>query len=36
MMDNHLRVAKSVDELLDIKYGKIGTEERDGFERKAQ
>ncbi len=28
--------AKNFDELLDIKYGNIGTEERDMFEEKAQ
>lgn len=28
--------AKNFDELLDIKYGKIGTEKRDDFEEKAQ
>ena len=31
-----IRNAKSFDELLDIKYGKIGTEKRDEFEEKAQ
>ncbi len=31
-----IRNAKNFDELLDIKYGKIGTEKRDGFEEKAQ
>ena len=33
---NKVRNAKSFDELLDIKYGKIGTEKRDEFEEKAQ
>ena len=28
--------AKNFDELLDIKYGKIGTEKRDDFEERAQ
>lgn len=37
MMDaNKIRNAKNFDELLDIKYGKIGTEKRDEFEEKAQ
>lgn len=31
-----IRNAKNFDELLDIKYGKIGTERRDEFEEKAQ
>ena len=31
-----LRNAKSYDELLDIKYGKVGTPKRDNFEKKAQ
>ena len=36
-MDKELiRNAKNFDELLDIKYGKIGTEKRDGFEERAQ
>lgn len=33
---NKIRNAKNFDELLDIKYGKIGTEKRDEFEEKAQ
>ncbi len=33
---NRIRNAKNFDELLDIKYGKIGTEKRDEFEEKAQ
>ena len=37
MMDiNKIRNAKNFDELLDNKYGKIGTEKRDEFEEKAQ
>jgi HTH-type transcriptional regulator/antitoxin HipB len=31
-----IRNAKNFDELLDIQYGKIGTELRDEFEEKAQ
>ena len=31
-----IREAKSFDELLDIKYGKIGSDNRDDFEEKAQ
>lgn len=31
-----IKNAKNFDELLDIKYGKIGTEIRDDFEEKAQ
>ena len=31
-----IRQAKNYDELLDIKYGKIGTKKRDVFEEKAQ
>ena len=33
---NKIKNAKNFDELLDIKYGKIGTEKRDEFEEKAQ
>jgi DNA-binding XRE family transcriptional regulator len=36
MDSNKIRKAKNFDELLDIKYGKIGTEKRDEFEEKAQ
>ena len=36
METNKIRNAKNFDELLDIKYGKIGTENRDEFEEKAQ
>lgn len=31
-----IRTAKNFDEILDIQYGKIGTEERNAFEEKAQ
>ena len=33
---NEIRKAKNFDELLDIKYGKIGADKRDEFEKKAQ
>ena len=36
MEKEKIRNAKNFDELLDIKYGKIGTEKRDDFEEKAQ
>ena len=36
MDTNKIRTAKNFDELLDIKYGKIGAEKRDEFEEKAQ
>jgi HTH-type transcriptional regulator / antitoxin HipB len=37
MMDtNKIKKAKNFDELLEIKYGKIGTDKRDEFEEKAQ
>jgi len=36
MEANKIRNAKDFDELLDIKYGKIGTGKRDEFEEKAQ
>jgi DNA-binding XRE family transcriptional regulator len=36
METNKIRNAKNFDELLDSKYGKIGTEKRDEFEEKAQ
>ena len=36
METNEIRNAKNFDELLDNKYGKIGTEKRDEFEEKAQ
>ncbi len=31
-----IKRAKSYDDLLDIKYGKVGTKKRDDFDRKAQ
>ena len=36
MEKEKIRNAKNFDELLDIKYGKIGSEKRDIFEEKAQ
>ncbi len=36
MDSNKIRNAKNFEELLDIKYGKIGTKKRDEFEEKAQ
>lgn len=36
MNKEKIKDAKSFDELLDRKYGKIGTEKRDDFEEKAQ
>ena len=36
MDTNKIKNAKSFNELLDGKYGKIGTEKRDKFEEKAQ
>ena len=36
MNNENIRNAKTFDELLDIKYGKIGAEKRDAFEEKAQ
>ena len=36
MENNEIRDAKGFDELLDIKYGKIGTKRRDDFEEQAQ
>jgi len=36
MKKNEIRKAKSFDELLDIKYGKVGTKKRDSFEARAQ
>ena len=36
MDTNKIRNSKNFDELLDNKYGKIGTEKRDEFEEKAQ
>lgn len=34
--EKNIRNAKNFDELLDLKYGKIGSENRDKFEEKAQ
>ncbi|MCL2649817.1 MAG: helix-turn-helix transcriptional regulator [Candidatus Azobacteroides sp.] len=36
MKKEEIRNAKNFDELLDIKYGRIGTEKRDAFEEQAQ
>ena len=36
MNKDNIRNAKTFDELLDIKYGKIGSEKRDNFEENAQ
>ena len=36
MKNEEIRNAKSFDELLDIKYGKVGEKERDDFEERAQ
>jgi DNA-binding XRE family transcriptional regulator len=36
MKNEEIRNAKNFDELLDIKYGKIGTKRRDDFEENAQ
>jgi DNA-binding XRE family transcriptional regulator len=36
MHKENIRNAKNFDELLELKYGKIGTEKRDVFEEKAQ
>jgi len=36
MIKEEIRNAKNFDELLDIKYGQIGTKRRDDFEEKAQ
>jgi len=36
MDKKNIRNAKNFDELLDIKYGNIGSEKRDNFEEKAQ
>jgi ribosome-binding protein aMBF1 (putative translation factor) len=36
MNNEKIRNAKNFDELLDIKYGEIGTERRDAFEEQAQ
>jgi ribosome-binding protein aMBF1 (putative translation factor) len=34
--NEEIKNAKNFDELLDIKYGKVGTKQRDVFEEKAQ
>ncbi len=36
MSKENIKNAKNFDELLDLKYGKIGSEKRDNFEKKAQ
>lgn len=36
MKKEEIKNAKNFDELLDIKYGKIGSKERDSFEERAQ
>ena len=36
MNKDNIRNAKNFDELLDIKYGKTGSEKRDNFEEKAK
>ncbi len=36
MNNENIKNAKSFDELLEIKYGKVGSEKRDEFEKKAQ
>lgn len=36
MNNEKIRTAKNFDELLDLKYGEIGTERRDEFEEKSQ
>ena len=36
MKTKNIKEARTFDELLDIKYGKIGTSRRDKFEEKAQ
>ena len=36
MKNEEIRNVKSFDELLDVKYGKIGTKRRDEFEEQAQ
>jgi len=36
MKNEEIRNAKNFDELLDIKYGRIGTDKRDAFEEQAQ
>jgi DNA-binding XRE family transcriptional regulator len=36
MKQEEIRTAKNFDELLNIKYGEIGTKQRDDFEERAQ
>lgn len=36
MNNEEIQNARTFDELLDLKYGKIGSEKRDNFEEKAQ
>jgi DNA-binding XRE family transcriptional regulator len=36
MRNEEINNAKNFDELLDIKYGKVGAKERDAFEERAQ
>ena len=36
MNKDNIRNAKTFDELLDIKYGKIGSKKRDNFEEKSK
>lgn len=36
MKSTNIKAAKNFDELLDLKYGKVGTKARDDFEEKAQ
>ncbi|MCH6236000.1 helix-turn-helix domain-containing protein [Cognataquiflexum rubidum] len=36
MKTENIRNVRNFDELLDVKYGKIGSEKRDNFEEKAQ
>ena len=36
MKSEEIRNAKNLDELLDIKYEKVGTKQRDDFEERAQ
>jgi len=36
MKQKEIRTAKNFDELLNIKYGEIGTKQRDDFEERAQ
>jgi hypothetical protein len=36
MKNEKIRNVKNFDELLDVKYGKIGTQQRDEFEEQAQ